>query len=238
VDVSLRNIDVAIHSGFKDVSSGNIDASGNITGNYIIAQAGVYGSYINEGNHRLLPPGVILPYGASVAPLGFLLCDGSAYSRATYADLFAVIGTTYSASDASSFRVPDMRLKMPYYGGTVGTTGGASTVTLNSNNLPAHTHTGTTNTGGAHTHSITDPGHTHVSKIGRDDGNCSNVAGQAPPGDSNDGGTGMATYSATTGITIDSGGSHTHTFTTDSTGSGTSFSILNPYMSLTFIIKY
>lgn len=41
---------------------------------------------------------------------GFLLCDGSAVSRETYADLFAVIGTTFGAGDGSTtFNLPDLR---------------------------------------------------------------------------------------------------------------------------------
>ena len=43
-------------------------------------------------------------------PGGFLLCDGSAVSRATYAGLFAAIGTTYGAGDGSTtFNLPDAR---------------------------------------------------------------------------------------------------------------------------------
>lgn len=54
--------------------------------------------------------GIIFPYAGSSAPDGFLLCDGSAVSRATYADLFALIGTTYGAGDGSTtFNVPDLR---------------------------------------------------------------------------------------------------------------------------------
>lgn len=41
---------------------------------------------------------------------GFLLCDGSAVSRVTYAALFAVIGTTFGAGDGSTtFNLPDFR---------------------------------------------------------------------------------------------------------------------------------
>lgn len=54
--------------------------------------------------------GLIFPYAGSTAPAGFLLCDGSAVSRTTYADLFALIGTTYGAGDGSTtFNVPDLR---------------------------------------------------------------------------------------------------------------------------------
>jgi microcystin-dependent protein len=52
--------------------------------------------------------GAILPHGAGAAPAGFLLCDGTAYSRTTYARLFAAIGTTYGAGDGSTtFNVPN-----------------------------------------------------------------------------------------------------------------------------------
>jgi microcystin-dependent protein len=187
----------------------------------------------------LLPPGVILPYGASAAPLGFLLCDGSAYSRITYSSLFAVIGDTYGAPNLSTFNVPDMRQRVPYYGNEIGISGGTASVTLSTGNLPAHDHTGTTSSDGSHTHSITDPGHSHTSKIAVDDNNGTNVEGQGPAGDSYENvRNGMSTTTSTTDISVNSGGSHTHTFTTSSVGSGTAFSVLNPFLSLRFIIKY
>lgn len=56
------------------------------------------------------PPGMIVPYGGAAAPAGWLLCDGSAVSRTAYADLFAVIGTTYGAGNGSTtFTLPDLR---------------------------------------------------------------------------------------------------------------------------------
>jgi len=54
--------------------------------------------------------GVVLAYAGATAPDGFLLCDGAAVSRATYAALYAIIGTTYGAGDGSStFNLPDCR---------------------------------------------------------------------------------------------------------------------------------
>jgi microcystin-dependent protein len=54
--------------------------------------------------------GAIIPYAGSSAPDGFLLCDGSAVLRASYPDLYRVIGTTYGAGDGSTtFNVPDLR---------------------------------------------------------------------------------------------------------------------------------
>jgi len=78
-----------------------------------------------------LPTGGILPYGAATAPTGFLLCNGAAVSRATYAALFAIIGTTFGAGDGSTtFNVPDLRQRFPLglaasgTGNTLGGTGG------------------------------------------------------------------------------------------------------------------
>ena len=58
----------------------------------------------------IVPPGMLAPYAGKTAPEGWLLCDGSAVSRTTYADLFAVIGTTYGAGNGSTtFALPDLR---------------------------------------------------------------------------------------------------------------------------------
>lgn len=58
--------------------------------------------------------GMIWMYAGSAAPTGWLLCDGSAVSRATYADLFALISTTYGAGDGSTtFNIPDLRSSVP-----------------------------------------------------------------------------------------------------------------------------
>jgi microcystin-dependent protein len=98
---------------------------------------------------QAVPTGAILPYGAASAPSGFLLCDGSAVSRATYAALFAVLSTTFGAGDGSTtFNVPDLRQKFPLGKATAGTgsTLGGSGGTID------HTHTGP-----SHTHSVAVP---------------------------------------------------------------------------------
>ena len=88
--------------------------------------------------------GAIKPWTAAAAPDGYLLCDGSAVSRSTYADLFAVISTTYGAGDGSTtFNVPQLQGKMPqgYDGNTynLAGTGGANTVTVAVTNNQAAT---------------------------------------------------------------------------------------------------
>lgn len=56
------------------------------------------------------PIGAILAFGGSSAPAGWMICNGAAVSRTTYAALFAVIGTAFGAGDGSTtFNVPDLR---------------------------------------------------------------------------------------------------------------------------------
>ena len=70
----------------------------------------------------LCPVGSIVMYGAASAPTNWLLCDGAAVSRTTYADLFTAIGTTYGSGDGSAtFDLPDMQSRFP-----VGYDGGSS----------------------------------------------------------------------------------------------------------------
>ena len=56
------------------------------------------------------PVGTIQAYGGSSAPTGWMLCQGQALSRTTYAELFAVIGTSFGSGDGSTtFNIPDLR---------------------------------------------------------------------------------------------------------------------------------
>lgn len=58
----------------------------------------------------MFPVGAVIASAASVAPAGFLECNGAAVSRTTYSSLFALIGTTYGAGNGSTtFNVPDLR---------------------------------------------------------------------------------------------------------------------------------
>lgn len=58
----------------------------------------------------LVPTGVVLPFGGSIVPNGWLLANGAAVSRASKARLFSVYGTTFGAGDGSAtFNLPDLR---------------------------------------------------------------------------------------------------------------------------------
>ena len=105
-----------------------------------------------------VPTGVWLPYGGTSAPTGYLMCDGSAVSRTTYAALFGVISTTWGAGDgATTFNVPDMRGRFPFGKAAATGTGDALGETFGTidhvHTGPSHTHTtsGATAAGGAQT---------------------------------------------------------------------------------------
>lgn len=97
------------------------------------------------------PIGAILAFGGATAPAGWLLCQGQAISRTTYAALFAVIGTAYGAGDGSTtFNIPDGRevtLKGAGESGyTVGAhvkTGGLAVGEFLDDRLQEHTHSHT-----------------------------------------------------------------------------------------------
>lgn len=97
---------------------------------------------------------MVAAFAGASAPGGWLLCDGSAVSRATYAALFAVIGTTYGAGNGSTtFNVPDLRGRA-IYGVGPGTPGVASLgATEGQGNVALR--------GPHHGHSISDPTHSH-----------------------------------------------------------------------------
>jgi len=59
---------------------------------------------------NFIPPGVVIPFAGATAPSGWLLCDGSAISRTTYAPLFAAIASAWGYGDNSTtFNLPDLR---------------------------------------------------------------------------------------------------------------------------------
>lgn len=65
-------------------------------------------------NTHTTPTGCISMFCGSVAPNGWLICDGSNVSRTTYADLFSIIGTTYGNGDGSTtFTLPDFKGRVP-----------------------------------------------------------------------------------------------------------------------------
>lgn len=88
--------------------------------------------------------GFIYPLATPAVPEGFLLCDGTAYSRTEYSELFAAIGTIYGTGDGSTtFNVPNLATRVPVGKGSgyaLGATGGEEKHTLTIDEMPNHQH--------------------------------------------------------------------------------------------------
>jgi microcystin-dependent protein len=118
-----------------------------------------------DTGYAFLPPGIpagaVMPFAGADAPDGWLFAAGQAVSRAAYAALFSVLGTTYGAGDGSTtFNVPDLRGRVAagrdnmngtaanrltaggagIAGTTLGAAGGTETHVLTVAQVPAHTH--------------------------------------------------------------------------------------------------
>jgi prepilin-type N-terminal cleavage/methylation domain-containing protein len=61
------------------------------------------------GSQSVMPTGTVIAWPSSTLPAGFLLCDGSVYSTASYPNLSAILGSTYGGNGTTTFAVPDLR---------------------------------------------------------------------------------------------------------------------------------
>ena len=183
----------------------------------------------------LAPVGTVLPFAGSAAPTGWLLCNGQTVSRTTYADLFAVVGTTYGAGNGSTtFALPDLGGRVPagkeatatrltsggagVDGATLGAVGGTQTHTLSSAQIPGHTHTASTDTAAAHTHSGIVTGTGSLTNI--------SVGGATSVGTPNSSGS------------TASGGAHSHVVTVNAnTGGDGAHNNTQPTIVLNYIVK-
>ena len=181
--------------------------------------------------------GKIQPWGKATAPAGYVLCDGAAISRTDYADLFAVVGTTYGTGNGSTtFNVPNLQGKMPqgFDGNTynLAGTGGANTVTVSLTNNQGVSVTGNAGNTSLTTAQLASHNHTLSLQMGRQSmigTSFIDVASQNDPSSITIGNAGSATAHNHT-LTL------TGTLTGTVTGAGTnSFS---PFVVVNYIIKH
>jgi microcystin-dependent protein len=197
--------------------------------------------------------GAIKPWTKATAPAGYLLCDGSAVSRSTYAELFGVIASTYGGGDGSTtFNVPQLQGKLPqgYDGNTynLAGTGGANSVTVAVTNNQAATNASNqsvTVTGSIANTSITTAqmsSHSH----GYEKTNAGGVPNSGGPSST---GTRAGTSNAnTTSAGSGTGHNHSHTLsgtltgniTTSLTGAVTAAGTnsFSPFVVVNYIIKH
>ncbi|MFO0756523.1 MAG: tail fiber protein [Byssovorax sp.] len=87
--------------------------------------------------------GEIRMFGGNFAPLGWMFCNGQLLSLSEYEALFNLIGTTYGGDGVQTFALPDLRGRLPIHQSTAHPLGqalGTESVTLTTQNLPAHNH--------------------------------------------------------------------------------------------------
>mgnify|MGYP003130079958 CR=1 FL=1 len=171
-----------------------------------------------------IPTATIVPWSSSSVPTGFLECNGAAVSRSTYSALFAIVGTTYGAGDgASTFNLPDLQDNVAM--GKSGTkalasTGGANTVAA-SGTVGGTTANATLSEAqlASHSHSVNQVA---ANNFGGPTKSIRIVT---------DGSSTETLNTANTG----SGTGHQHNMSATFTGSATS--VVQPYLTIIYIIK-
>jgi microcystin-dependent protein len=187
--------------------------------------------------HNVLPIGAIIMYAGTTIPYGWAICDGT-----------------------SNAPGPDLRNQFIVGAGsnyTVGSTGGNSSVTLTTSQLPAHVHglsagSGTAAAAGGHTHtatsvsSVNDPGHSHVEQYsggvaGAGNGISSSLNSVAPTGSPVSTQTAVTGISVSTATTLVAADNHAHSISlsgnTSTVGSGSGIDIRPNYYALYYIQK-
>lgn len=218
---------------------------GNVFGNINVIDNG---DYLHNGN-ILLPVGTIIQYIANEAPGGWLICNGSEVKKSEYPRLYKIIGETFGTSiNSNNFVLPDLRGRIPVGSGqgdgltnrTIGDIGGSETHTLTIAEIPSHAHNATIDACGNHTHPITDPGHSHSIN------NQVQITGNNTPGSLDQTANEIDninvitrnTITNTTGITINTSGSHIHDISINTTGDGQSHNNMQPFLVVNYIIRF
>jgi microcystin-dependent protein len=168
-----------------------------------------------------IPTATIIPWSSASVPSGFLECNGAAVSRSTYSALFAIVGTTYGAGDGSStFNVPDLQDNVPVgksNNKALASTGGANTVT-STGSVGGSTANATLTTGQLASHSHPSGASSSIKKIVQ----YPLFPNVSTPPVGNTGSQG-------------SGDGHSHNMSANFSGDATS--VVQPYLTVIYIIK-
>ena len=138
---------IHIEDGISAATQGvtNLETKVNGQPAEILKQVQTIAERINVLLNRAITIGTIAMYGANVDPEGWIRCDGRLLERNTYPALFRVIGTKFGSTTVSNFRVPSYLERTPVGAGDnskydLNDRGGATTINLTVDQLPAHTH--------------------------------------------------------------------------------------------------
>jgi len=120
---------------FKSFLGWAIDSAGEVSDEFVASAA----------DRGAIPVGSIVIWTAALLPSdNWLVCNGQAVSRSTYATLFERLGLSYGSGDGSTtFNVPDLQERFVRGVGpsaALTSRSGARNVTLETVNLPEHSH--------------------------------------------------------------------------------------------------
>ncbi|ESE42199.1 phage tail protein [Shewanella decolorationis] len=183
--------------------------------------------------------GQISMFAGNFAPRGWAFCNGQLLSIAQYTALFSIIGTTYGGNGQTTFALPNMQGRVPVHQGqspgtsqyVLGEMAGQETVTLTSSQMPIHNHavdlTGTGNVSvalGASTANgnTSTPSPTTVPAKVASGLNALNAFSSAAPN------TNLLPVNTTTSVHL--------TGATTNTGNSLPVRLLQPYLTVNFII--
>jgi microcystin-dependent protein len=142
---TLTNTQLATRADqtMKGNLSGGIASPSNVT------IAALVTALLATGSFAAIPSGSVSAFANSTVPTSWLECNGAAVSRTTYAALFTALGTTYGVGDGTTtFNVPDLRGEfIRGWDHSKGTDSGRAIASLQTDDLKAHTHTLSMQTG-------------------------------------------------------------------------------------------
>jgi microcystin-dependent protein len=178
---------------------------------------------------------------------GWLLCNGQSLPISEYIDLYNVIGTNFGSTGPGYFNVPDFTSRVIGMFGqsqteseltirTMGEAVGTETETLTTEQIPSHYHIGTTNDAGSHTHTSNANGGPGTFDNPATGLAYSNSLGTTASVDVSNGE--VNTRTTPIALTINTGGIHSHTFTTEATGDGQSHNNIQPTLFGTRVLIF
>jgi microcystin-dependent protein len=188
------------------------------------------------------PVGTIIAYGSNSVPAGYLPCNGAVYNIATHPELAAAIGMSWGSDSVSlNFRAPDLRGQFlrgrdggrgldpdrngrlaPYANAATGDNVGSSQGHI----FASHSHSGSTNTAGEHSHSTSVGARFHSATGDGYNGGAIQLSDRSNWWQSSP---------SEIGVSVNSAGAHSHSLSIDANGGNETRPVNS---NVNYVIKY